>query len=79
VALVRDGRALAEDCRRADVVVATVPVPRRRCARPAVLVDRFDLWRAGAHAIYLARDGPRAVSVRNRRGARPWVRRPEAR
>jgi competence protein ComEC len=74
VALVRDGRALAEDCRAADVVVATLPVRRTRCARPSVLIDRFDLWRDGAHAIYLARDGPRVDTVRAHRGDRPWVR-----
>jgi competence protein ComEC len=74
VALVRDGRALAEDCRAADVLVATLPVRRTRCARPSVLVDRFDLWRDGAHAVYLARDGPRVETVRARRGDRPWVR-----
>jgi competence protein ComEC len=73
-ALVRDGRALAEDCRVADVLVATLPVRRLRCARPAVLIDRFDLWREGAHAIYLARDGPRVDTVRAHRGDRPWVR-----
>ena len=74
-ALVRDGRALAEDCRAADVLVATLPVRRTRCARPVVLIDRFDLWREGAHAIYLARDGPRVDTVRAHRGDRPWVRR----
>ncbi|WP_200341463.1 ComEC/Rec2 family competence protein [Rhodovibrio sodomensis] len=74
VALVRDGRALAEDCRMADVVVAVLPVRRTRCARPAVVIDRFDLWRDGAHTIYLARDGPRVDSVRAHRGRRPWVR-----
>ena len=74
-ALVKDGRALAEDCRLADVVVAVLPVRRTRCARPTVLIDRFDLWRRGAHAVYLARDGPRVETVRARRGDRPWVRR----
>ena len=74
-ALVKDGRALAEDCRLADVVVAVLPVRRTRCARPTVLIDRFDLWRQGAHAVYLARDGPRVETVRARRGDRPWVRR----
>jgi competence protein ComEC len=83
VALVRDGRALAEDCRVADAVISLEPVARTRCPGPQVLVDRFDLWRAGAHALYLARDGPAggiwAESVRARRGERPWVRRPEVR
>lgn len=73
VALVRDGRALAEDCRVATIMVSLEPVPRRRCPGPEVLIDRFDLWRNGAHALRL---GPGAVdvkSVRDHRGARPWV------
>jgi len=74
-ALVKDGRALAEDCRAADVVVAVLPIRRIRCARPGVLIDRFDLWRNGAHAVSLARDGPRVDTVRAHRGDRPWVRR----
>jgi competence protein ComEC len=76
-ALVLDGRALAEDCRTADVVIALVPIARTRCAGPRILIDRFDIWRHGGHAVYLARDGPRAASVRAHRGERPWVRKPE--
>lgn len=76
VALVRTPDALAEDCRSADVVVAAVPVrPRARC--PArVVIDRFDLWRNGAHALWLAKDGVRVESVNGVRGDRPWVLRP---
>ncbi|MBI3453776.1 MAG: ComEC/Rec2 family competence protein [Rhodospirillales bacterium] len=70
VALVRRIGALAEDCRMASVVVATIPI-RRDCPS-AVVIDRFALWRDGAHAIWL--DGRiRVESVRGYRGARPWV------
>jgi competence protein ComEC len=70
VALVRHGRALAEDCRLADIVVTTEAVPRGCPA--AVIVDRFDLWRDGAHAIYL--DGPdiRIRAAGRETGDRPW-------
>lgn len=77
VALVRNEGALAEDCRIADVVVATVPV-RRPCPSAAVVIDRFDLWREGAHALWLAEDGVRVESVNGVRGERPWVVRPRA-
>jgi len=72
VALVRETGALAEDCRAADVIVAAVPV-RRTCPSAKVVVDRFDVWRNGAHALWL--DGPevRVESVNRSRGARPWV------
>jgi len=75
VALARDEGALAEDCRIADVVVATVPV-RRPCPSARVVIDRFDLWREGAHAVWLSGDGVRAESVNGVRGVRPWVVRP---
>ncbi len=35
--------------------------------------DRFDLWRNGAHAVWIGRDGVRVVSDREVRGERPWV------
>ena len=73
VALVQDGRALAEDCRLADIVVSAVPV-RRDCPSATLVVDRFDLWREGAHALYFREDGGvRVESVAEMRGARPWT------
>lgn len=73
VALVRDGAALTEDCAAADVVVATLKVPAP-CRARAQVVDRIDLWRLGAHAVWLDSHGPaRIESVRGRQGERPWV------
>ncbi len=72
VAFVRDPRALEEDCARADLVVSTVPA-WDLCAGPGTVVDRFDLWRNGGHAIWLEPDGARVESVAERRGKRPWV------
>lgn len=71
VALVRDPAALAEDCAVADIVVAFVPV-RRPC--PAGLViDRFDLARAGAHALYLDGDSVIVRTAVAGVGDRPWA------
>ncbi|MDA1132511.1 MAG: hypothetical protein O2905_04725 [Proteobacteria bacterium] len=71
VALAETEDALAEDCREADAVVAVVAVfiP---CAA-GVVVDRLDLWRQGAHAIWITPAGVRVDSVSERRGNRPWV------
>ncbi len=74
VALARDGRALADDCAVASVVVSREPV-RGRCTGPRVVIDRFDLWRRGGHALWLSPEGVRVETVRARRGERPWVRR----
>src|SRR5262249_1799118 len=73
VALVEQPAALPEDCQSADVVVSVEPV-RIPCAHPAVVIDWFDLWRDGAHAIWIGEDGVIDVrSVRQLRGERPWV------
>ncbi|NNG02809.1 MAG: DUF4131 domain-containing protein [Inquilinus sp.] len=72
IALVRDARALTEDCPVADAVVANVPVPSFCGA--ALVVDRFDLWRHGAHALFIERDGTiRVERVANLTGDRPWA------
>jgi competence protein ComEC len=75
VALPRDAKALAEDCRVADVVVSAVPV-RGRCPSARLVIDRFDLWRDGAHAVRLGRRSIDWQSVNRLRGDRPWVLRP---
>lgn len=72
VALVRDPAALPEDCRRATAVIATVPV-RRACPSATLVIDRFSVWRDGGHAVWIDHGSAHAVSVREARGARPWV------
>jgi competence protein ComEC len=64
--------ALDEDCGTADVVVSKVPV-LGQCPSARVVVDRFDLWRDGAHALWLTTAGARVESVRDRHGTRPWA------
>ena len=56
--------------RRRALVVSAEPV-RGHCA--AQVVDRFAVWRNGAHAIWLEPGGVRVLSDRAARGARPWV------
>ncbi len=77
VALPRTEAALIEDCWRADAVIASEPI-RGRC--PAgVVIDRFDLWREGGHAVWLRERRIRVETVNGRRGHRPWVQRPDTR
>ena len=71
IAYVKDPRAIAEDCRHADIVVAAVPV-RSACPSARLVVDRFDLWRRGAHAIWLDGGAPRSLNAADVRGDRPW-------
>lgn len=73
IALPKEERTLAEDCRGADIVIAPFPV-RRRCPSARVVLDRFDLWRNGSHALWLGADTRlRAENAAAGRGARPWV------
>ena len=67
VALARDGRALADDCAVASVVVSREPV-RGRCKGPGLVIDRFDLWRNGGHALWLSPEG----GARRDRARAPW-------
>jgi competence protein ComEC len=73
VALIRRGEALIEDCGAVDLVISPVPV-RRACPGAGIpVLDRFQLLRAGAHAIWLSPAGIRIESVDGGRGERPWV------
>ncbi len=75
VALMLRADAAADDCRMADILISLVPV-RGACPSPSVIVDRFDLWRNGAHAVWLDAGGVRVRSVNGLRGDRPWVLQP---
>lgn len=79
VAFSRDPRALADDCRLADVVISATPLFDLPCGEPELVIDRFDLWRKGAHAIWLTPEGAVVETVAGERGARPWVVEPRAR
>ena len=68
--------ALAEDCGRADVLIAAIPV-RRDCEGPELVVDRFDVFRDGATALSFEGDGIRVETVNGARGSRPWSKRVE--
>jgi competence protein ComEC len=57
-------------CGRVAVVISAEPV-RGRCAGSTV-VDRFAVWRDGAHAVWLG-EPPVVLSDRAWRGDRPWV------
>ncbi len=78
VAVVRKPGALLEDCPRVDALISLVPI-RQPCPGPGVVVDRFDLWQEGTHALWIGTNGRiRVESVNNSRGRRPWVLRPRA-
>jgi competence protein ComEC len=60
------------DC-ATDVLLSLAPI-RLRCPDPEpFLIDRFDVWREGAFAVWLDKAGLRVLSDRDVRGDRPWV------
>lgn len=73
VAIAFASEAVAEDCDRADLVLSAVPI-RGDCAKPAAAIDFFDLWRDGAHAIWIGpKSEMRIENVASGLGDRPWV------
>jgi competence protein ComEC len=73
VALVRDRRAFAEDCRRAAFVITRLPAPPT--CRPPVLLDRAFFAVHGAAAIRLTAEGHDIITTRRPGEARPWLQR----
>jgi competence protein ComEC len=72
VALIRDPAALLEDCKIAAVVISDAPIRRAQCRGP-IIIDKFKLWRDGAHALWLDGERLRVETVRESRGERPWT------
>lgn len=75
VAISDDPLGLADDCARADLVIALYPVRRAAAKRCKTrLIERFAAWDYGAHAVWIGESGE--VRVRNAaemRGKRPWT------
>jgi competence protein ComEC len=79
IAIVSRVEALVDDCGSVDMVLSLVPV-RRRCPGARHVIDRFDMWRNGAHAVWLGQgERIRIATARQMRGDRPWVPKPETR
>jgi len=71
VALSLTAGALVEDCARANVLIAAIPV-RRRCTSPQLVLNRFDIAKNGATALTFEKDGITMETVAAERGNRPW-------
>lgn len=84
IAFIRDLYAQKAECAWADIVIAFKPIEKKVC-RAAVVIDKFDQWRFGAHALILGGNGDIVVSkVRTETqdgAARPWsiIKTPRAR
>ncbi|MBK1866618.1 ComEC/Rec2 family competence protein [Aestuariivirga sp. YIM B02566] len=70
--------AMALPCAEADILVTGFPL-RGRCRSVRLRIDRFSVWRKGAHALYIDGDTIRIETARDLQGERPWVIMPEPR
>lgn len=73
IAVSSDPLGLAEDCVRADLVIAVYPVRYDAKNCEARLINRDDAWSSGSHAIRIDPGGAfDVITAADVRGARPW-------
>lgn len=65
-------------CAEADILIAAFPL-RGRCRSVPLRIDRFSVWRSGAHALYVDDGAVRVDTARGLQGLRPWTITPEPR
>jgi competence protein ComEC len=63
--------SLTDDCAEADIVIARIPV-RGTCVSPKLVIDRYALWRFGAHEVWLSAGAIKLRHVQGARGDRFW-------
>ncbi|MCX7383805.1 MAG: ComEC/Rec2 family competence protein [Alphaproteobacteria bacterium] len=57
-----------------DAILVLSPEPLRfDCADPPPFIDRFSVWRHGAHAAWVTPSGANIRTDRDERGVRPWI------
>ena len=59
---------------KASIVISAVPAARH-CTEPKLVIDKFDIARAGGYAVWLGPD-MRVETVEGKRGQRPWSLKP---
>jgi competence protein ComEC len=78
VAFVKGQKTADWTCPPVEILIADFPL-RRACPDIKTRIDRFDVWRQGAHAIYISGDNVEIKTVKSEQGDRPWVYTPRAR
>lgn len=70
--------AMTIPCGEADILIAAFPL-HGRCRSVPLRIDRFSVWRSGAHALYVDDDAFAITTARGEQGVRPWSIVPEPR
>ncbi len=59
-------------CPPVDIMIADFPL-HHTCSDVSVRIDRFDVWRQGAHAITINKGEVHIATAKGEQGNRPWV------
>jgi competence protein ComEC len=78
VAYADDELAIRSTCPKVDILIARFPL-RDNCDAIPFAIDRFDVWRNGSYALYIADGKIQQRTARAGQGDRPWTVRPIAR
>ncbi|MGE3873614.1 MAG: ComEC/Rec2 family competence protein [Parvibaculaceae bacterium] len=76
--LTKEKPAMTIPCAEADIIIAAFPL-RSRCRSVPLRIDRFSVWRSGAHALHIDDGAIRIETARGEQGSRPWTIFPEPR
>jgi competence protein ComEC len=72
VAYVHEPTEADWECPPTAIIIADFPL-RKKCAEAKLTIDRFDVWKFGAHAIYIDGDVANVKTAKGEQGNRPWV------
>ena len=59
-------------CPPTQIIIADYPL-HHGCREARLVIDRFDVWRKGAHAISFSNGRYALTTARDEQGNRPWV------
>ena len=65
-------------CPPVEILISDFPL-HQACNDIPIRIDRFDVWKHGAHSISITNDAVRIETVKGAQGDRPWVYVPRAR
>ncbi len=60
------------ECPPTAIIITDFPL-REKCAEAKLKIDRFDVWKFGAHAIFIDGNEARIETAKGEQGDRPWV------
>ncbi len=78
VAYVHEQKSKDWPCPPVDILITDFPL-RHACKDIPIRIDRFDVWKRGAHAVYISNGELHIETVKGMQGDRPWVYVPRAR